>query len=263
MNFSYHTHTKRCKHGNGNVIDFVKYAYENNFKVLVFTDHIPFEDNRLNFCRMDFNELEDYLNEIEEAKKLYPTLTIYSGFEAEYYEDQLEYYKKLLEKVDCLILGQHAIKKHGNTYIFSERFIYDIDFDQYVDDIEKAAQTGLFSLINHPDLFGLSKENWDEQCIKLTHRIANIALKYNLPLELNAQGMRRGTKIKSRPFPYPMKEFWKIIASDYPNIPIIISSDAHSPEALNDFAVQNCIKLAKELSLNIVDSIELKNRKTK
>lgn len=258
MNISYHTHTARCKHGKGCVLDFAKYAYDHKFKLIGFTDHLPFKDERLSFCRMNFCELNDYLNEIETAKKTYPSLKIYSGFEAEYYEDSDQFYLELLKKVDYLILGQHAIKK-GNHYIFIDDCQSEEDLNLYVDTIEKAANTGYFSLINHPDLFGLAKEQWDDVCTKITHRLAKIAIKYNLPIELNAQGMRRGTRIKSRPYAYPFIEFWKIIATEYPTIPIIISSDAHSPEALNDDAVNKCIELASTLKLNIVESLDLLN----
>lgn len=257
MKISYHTHTKRCKHGKGNVLDYVKYANEKGFTTLGFTDHIPFSDNRLNFCRMDYNELTDYLNEIKEVQKIYTNIKIYSGFEAEYFEDQDLFYQDLLKKVDYLILGQHAIK-NNDCYTFVENCHTKEQLFQYVDSLEKGAKSGYFSLINHPDLFGLAKEEWDSVCIELTHKIAKIATQYNLPLELNAQGMRRGSKIKSRDFPYPLIEFWKIIAHDYPNIPIIISSDAHSPEALDDEAVKKCQKIAKDLSLNIVTEIKLR-----
>ena len=257
MKISYHTHTARCKHGFGSVADFVKYAINNNFETIGFTDHVPFKDNRLSFCRMDYCELDDYINEINVAKIENPNINIFSGFEAEYFEDSLDYYVELLKKVDYLVLGQHAIKK-GDDYIFIDNCKNEEEFNMYVDAIEKAAATGYFSMINHPDLFGLAKEEWDEVCIKLTHRIAQIAIKYNLPLELNAQGTRRGTRIKSRPFAYPLEKFWEIIANDYPNIPIIISSDAHSPEALNDIAVDRCKEIASKYKLNIVKNISFK-----
>lgn len=258
MKISYHTHTARCKHGKGCVSDYVEYASKNNFKVIGFTDHLPFSDERLAFCRMNYSEFNDYLNEIETAQKQYPNLLIYSGFEAEYFEDSKEYYQELLKKVDYLILGQHAIKK-GNQYIFVDNCQSEEDLNLYVDAIEEAASTGYFSLINHPDLFGLAKETWDEVCVKITHRLANIAIKYNLPIELNAQGMRRWSRINSRPYAYPFIEFWEIIARDYPQIKIIVSSDAHSPEALNDEAVKKCIELSQSLNLNTIESLNLLN----
>ena len=262
MKTSYHTHTARCKHGNGNIADFVNHAINNEFEVIGFTDHVPFSDNRLLFCRMDYSELDDYINEINEAKHKYQNIKIYSGFEVEFFEDSIEYYKELLTKVDYLVLGQHAIKK-GNDYIFIDNCNSEEEFEMYVDAIEKAAATGFFSLINHPDLFGLAKEGWDDVCVKLTHRIANIAIKYNLPIELNAQGTRRGTKIKSRPYAYPLNEFWEIIAKEYPNIPIVISSDAHSPEALTDEAVNRCKEIARKYKLKITKHIKLINQYTK
>ena len=137
MKTSYHTHTKRCKHGKGNVNDFVNFAIANNFEVIGFTDHVPFKDNRMDFCRMFYSELDEYISEINEAKKANPNITIYSGFEAEYFEDSLEYYKELLTKVDYLVLGQHAIKK-DDKYIFIDNCQSEEEFNMYVDAIEKA-----------------------------------------------------------------------------------------------------------------------------
>jgi histidinol phosphatase-like PHP family hydrolase len=56
-----------------------------------------------------------------------------------------------------------------------------------------------------------------------------------------------------------MIEFWRIIAKDYPDIKVLISSDAHSPEVLDDEAVMECLKMAKKLSLNVIKYVELKN----
>lgn len=258
VKLSYHTHTELCKHATGYVLDFAKYAHDKGFEILGFTDHIPFYDKRMSHCRMSMEEMEQYLNDIEEAKKLYPNMKIYSGFEAEYYKEDEEFYKEILKRVDYLNLGQHAIKLDGE-YVFIERLEDPKYLRQYVIELIEGMKSGYFSFVNHPDLFALRKESWDEECDEYTHMIAKAALEYNLPLELNAQGLRRRNRFGNRKHPYPMIEFWKIIAKDYPDIKVLISSDAHSPEVLDDEAVNECLKMAEELSLNVIKYVELKN----
>ena len=45
---NYHTHAKYCKHGEGNISEYVKNAVKANMQELGFTCHIPFEKSFLN-----------------------------------------------------------------------------------------------------------------------------------------------------------------------------------------------------------------------
>ena len=46
---NYHTHAKYCKHGEGNISEYVKNAVKTNMQELGFTCHIPFEKSYRRF----------------------------------------------------------------------------------------------------------------------------------------------------------------------------------------------------------------------
>ena len=103
----FHVHTRRCKHGSEETDEIlVKKAISLGAKRITFTDHVPFPENPFG-NRMDFEELEEYLDSLEKLKKLYTTqIDIKIGFEVEYLPKYLDYFWFLKNhpKVDLLIL---------------------------------------------------------------------------------------------------------------------------------------------------------------
>ena len=72
-------------------------------------------------------------------------------------------------------------------------------------------ESGHFTYLAHPDLFGMSYIDWDEDAIKASRKILEAAERLNMPLEINVNGMRKG-KIKynnGERYLYPIKEFWE------------------------------------------------------
>ena len=105
---NYHTHTTRCGHAIGTDEQYVLAAIDAGFKVLGFSDHIPFEGISNKKDRMDYDQLDDYFRSIEALKVNYAhQIDIKLGFEAEYYPAYHTYYETLLKRSDYLILGQH------------------------------------------------------------------------------------------------------------------------------------------------------------
>ena len=65
----FHVHTRRCKHGSEETDEIlVKKAISLGAKRITFTDHVPFPENPFG-NRMDFEELEEYLDSLEKLKK--------------------------------------------------------------------------------------------------------------------------------------------------------------------------------------------------
>ena len=270
---NYHTHTKLCRHAIGEVIDYVKVAYECGFSEIGISDHAPylerfmtkeeFKRSRLDTGAMDFNELDEYFHQIKEAKIKYPRVKVLTGFETEFLEDEIDYYKELKKKVDYLNLGIHFLKKNGHiidTYL-------DLDYSNlsdYVNNIENAVKSGLYTTICHPDLFMFGYKdrfgNWsfDDECIKATRRICEIALKYDMYLEVNANGLKYAKdKNNMDTWKYPYPKFWEIV-KEYKDIKIIIGADAHEPNALCSSNVLDVIEFTKNLGLNVLDFMEVK-----
>lgn len=257
---NYHTHTYRCHHATMDADEsYVLSAIEEGITDLAFTDHAPVESKYYPLQyndRMTVDEMEDYLNSIQTLKEKYKDkINIYVGFEAEFFPDRLEFYKMLRSKSDLLILGQH----------FSECMKAD-----YADDcsseklkllesqMEGAIKSGLFSYLAHPDYFMLGRKTWDKDCEHLARRIAEMAVEYNLPLEINLGGMKYGEKEidGEMVIAYPYKKFWDIM-QEYP-VKAIYGYDAHDPKVLKEtWRMDKVKKYIGELKLEIIDHIDL------
>ena len=90
----------------------------------------------------------------------------------------------------------------------------------------------------------------------ITRRICKKAKELNIPLEINAGGIRRGKRMINGEelYLYPNPYFFKI-ASEIGN-DVIIGIDAHDPKDMNREVVQELERFAKELNLNLIGYIK-------
>ena len=65
---NYHSHTYRCKHANGEVVDFVKAAFEASLEIFGVSDHAAFPDDRWPDVRMTYEELDNYVDAVRAAQ---------------------------------------------------------------------------------------------------------------------------------------------------------------------------------------------------
>ena len=251
---NFHTHTKRCKHAGGTEEDYVKEAISCGFSMLGISDHAPFPDYDFGL-RMEYEELDEYLNEIDLLKNRYDgQITLYKGLEIEYMPKYLSYYEELLgtKKLDYLLLGEH-IYQAGDGTVQNIYFAPDTGwYISYANAIAEGLHTGLFPMVAHPDLFLLNQYAWDTNCDRAVDTILNAAAANNTILEYNANGLRRG--ITSFPdgerYPYPHEKFWTAVAAA--KLPVIVGSDCHNPDNLWDDAVETAYRNLKELGIHPV-----------
>ncbi len=230
MDYNYHTHTERCGHANGEDEQYVLAAIEAGFKVLGFSDHIPFKTIIHPSERMNYNQIDDYINSIEYLKVKYKDkIEIKLGFELEYFPEYIDYYKEVLSRCDYLICGQHNKVLDHYSY---DLFANDEDVIIYANQVKAAMESGLISFIAHPDYFMLGRRTWSAACDEAARIIALASEKNNVPLEINLNGIRYG-KLNYQgkdAFPYPFRLFWSIV-SQY-NVQCLYSYDAHKPLTL-------------------------------
>lgn len=247
---NYHTHHPFCRHAVGSVNDYVEKALDVNLRHIGFSDHAPshlFDDG----LRMSFEEFNQYLKEIEAAQGIYrDQIKILKGLEAEYLELDDDYYKGLLKKVQYLILGQHYIGRDAQQFQSSYTLSTKKAILTYKEEVVAAIESGFFKIIAHPDLFLYAYPSFDETASYVSTEIIEAAIKHNVIIEYNANGLRKGTK----KFPegirhyYPRKEFWEIVKK-YPNAKVIISADAHRPEQIYDEAIIESFQNLKDLKI--------------
>ncbi len=251
MRTNFHTHVNRCRHASGTAEDYINCAIQSGLKQLGFSDHAPFPEDCFGL-RMPYKELNEYLNELDELKIRYKgKIRLWKGLEIEYLPEFYHYYEKLLVeyKVEYLLLGEHYYKTSRNE----TKNIYETDFTElYVDYAKTVAQgirTELFQAVAHPDIFMINPWNWDENCEKATDIILDAAVNYNIPLEYNANGIRRGIWEfpNGKRYPYPYETFWKKAASA--GVRVIVGSDCHEPSQVWDESVERSYQNLKKLGI--------------
>ena len=113
--------------------------------------------------------------------------------------------------------------------------------------------TGYFKILAHPDLFLFNYQTWNELTEKVSREIIEASIKYNVLLEVNANGIRRKPIINQDGevvYIYPRIEFWKVV-SEYKNAKVIIGEDNHKIAFVGDENVKKAHQFAKNLNLNI------------
>ncbi|RHS92950.1 histidinol-phosphatase [Erysipelatoclostridium sp. AM42-17] len=289
---NYHCHTYRCGHATGNEEDMVVEAISHHYEELGFSDHIPLPHLRrqlikalpyaLKDChsflsciqtmikngpsmRMPYKMKEEHQLQIKQLKIKYPEIKIYQGYEAEYFLDYLPYYQQLLdnEEVDYLILGHHFHRYAIHNCYYGRVYLSDDMLLNYKNEVIQAIESNLFSYIAHPDLFMMGRIYFDDLCKEVSYEICMKAKQYNMPLEINGGGMRKGRRQVGDEmlYPYPNDHFFKI-ASQVGN-KVILGIDAHCPQDINNEIYDQMLRYAKRFNLEIIDHLEFKkgNRK--
>ena len=215
MKVNYHTHSRYCRHAQGEVRDFAEAAFNSGLEVLGFSDHAPFPvplfgDRYGN--GMDFDELDSYLCEVQEERERYAgKMQIFSSLEIEYLPEfdeagsenaggvaadwesdggahgfagaqseqtQKSYYRWLLEekKLDYLLLGAHFFYTKKGEFLN----IYTIEkLDNVLDYAEAAVQalnTGYFKIFAHPDIFSMLDFSEDSRCCDIYDKASDMII---------------------------------------------------------------------------------------
>ena len=288
MKANYHTHTYYCGHAEGTEEELVIVAKEKGFEVLGFSEHVPlpwfrwhlikaipisFRSMRSflswsksfvfngNGFRMAYKYKNKHLKEIDRLKKEYrDEITLFKGFECDYLEEYVSYYQKLLEskQVDYLILGNHFYKNSVLLCHYGRKGLSKTGLKNYTDTSIKALETKLFRYFAHPDIFMSGYLKWDQHTIDCSYKICNVAKDLDIPLELNAGGLRQNKrKINNQlVVSYPYESFWDIV-SEVGN-KVIIGLDIHNIEHFDDEIINQLKTFVRRKKLNIIDYIEIK-----
>lgn len=253
ITFNYHTHTTRCGHAFGSDEEYVLAAIKAGYKTLGFSDHAPYKNLPRRKINMHWSDLKDYLDSLNYLKEKYKDIIdIKIGFESEFIpkEEIIKEKEELRSMVDYMILGQHYDDELLNGF-----FAFDHNSEEeilrYAYTLCEAVDTGLFSIIAHPDVIMTNQLEFSKSCEIAAHMIGKKAQEKNIPLELNVHGVYRGRTYNNR-FNYPNYDFWKILSSY--DVKAVVGVDAHKPEHILDFEIINeGIDALKDLPIKIID----------
>lgn len=189
------------------------------------------------------DEYRDFINKLK--KKGYP---VKFGLEVCNFRNQ-EKVSQILSKYefDYIIVSIHFIKGWGFDFsalkhIFDTNSIYNI-WEDYVEEIENVAKTGLYDILGHPFNLRLFN-NFPEKNVDLLLERAALTLKENnMAVDINT-----GTYYR-----YPIKEispyddFMKFVKKY--EIPVILSSDAHEPGHAG-YMIKEAAEYAQKFGIN-------------
>ncbi len=259
FNYSFHSHTFRCGHADGDIEDYVMEAIHNNFKLLGVSDHVFLPGVSQPWMRGDFSMLENYIETFNSVQKTYKNfIKLHLGFECECIPMYMDYYRYLLEsgRFEYLICGQHCtFNKDRNLILYfnySSLNNYE-GIERYKNDVIEAMKSGIFFYIAHPDLFMYTVTMITPEIERIINEIVDASIKYDVPLEMNISGFGRLKADKEHgTLGYPNEHFWD--AAVKKGAKIIFGGDYHTPEAIHNEKFEKLFdKLIQKTNATFVD----------
>lgn len=243
---NYHSHCSFCD-GKAPMEDFVRSAIAAGFTSYGVSSHapLPFETR----WTLKKEDVPLYLKELERLKKTYQEkIELYAGMEIDYLNDDqnpsIAYFQQL--PLDYRIGSVHLVYTPDGKIVDTDtnpenfRQILEQDFhgdlrllvETYFAASSRMVELGGFDFVGHPDKISynaglcdstLVKQGWYKQ--KLTEYFNQIAEK-GLMLEVNTKAVsKKGCFFPNIEHLGLLKEL---------NIPVLVNSDAHLPELVND-----------------------------
>ena len=252
---NYHSHTYRCKHATGEVIDFVKSAAKAGLKIFGVSDHIPFPDDRWPEVRMKYGELDDYVEAVLAAKSSVPEVRVLLGMECEFVNEYKNYLEDELlgkRRFEYLIGAAHFTPYKGEWLNSFSDLGCTLHLKAYTEYLCQMMESQLFTFIAHPDIFGCSYLDWNADLSSCSRDILRTAEETQIPLEINGNGLRKkyvNSHTGLRP-PYPWHPFWEL-ATEY-NIKVVCNSDCHNPNEVIAGIAEN-LSMADTMGLELAD----------
>ncbi len=251
VEYNFHSHDYLCKHAVGDVYDYVNVAVQNGLKVIGISDHAIFP--ALYGAHLPYLDVKDidalYLPQFEKAEKAFSgDIKIKKGIEIEYFDGNDDVYKKLLEKLDYLILGEHFVPYNGGwSFAFSSHteeeaiYLYDV--------MIKGVKSGYFKICAHPDVVFSGVCPKTEKTLAKMDELISECVDNGVLVELNANGIR------SNGWRYPTDELVEICKKR--NAKVIVSSDNHKPEYLCDDYMKKLLCYAYKKGLNVAKAEDI------
>lgn len=215
MKWDYHTHTT-YSHGKGSIEDNVKVAVKKGLEAVAITDHGP---GHLTYG-LKIEQLGEMRDEIARLEKLYPTIKILLGVEANTKRTApyLDVRAEDREKFDILLAGYHfGIPKAGmvSNYISSHTGLFDCEGSSLLvrntDMVLNALYENKIDILTHPG----DKGPFD------IHDIAAACQDRGTMIEINAKHKHLTVE--------------EIKTAAKFDVKFVIGSDAHIPERVGEF----------------------------
>ncbi|MFW5707505.1 MAG: histidinol-phosphatase [Bacteroidota bacterium] len=250
--YNFHSHSQHCD-GKEQMEDYVKAAIKKNFKALGFSAHSPLPfPNEWSLTPESFRQ---YVKDAQYLIKKYSNeIDLYLGLEIDYIPGHSEDFKGFMEKtpLDYNIGSVHLVRNEGDGKIW---FI-DGPMEGYINGVNeifngdyRAAVTAFYrqtirmietqqpQIIGHIDKVKMhNKQRWFSTSEKwytdLVDETLDAAKKHGCIIEVNTRGIYTGKTDEYFPSVEIIKKCHDL------DIPMMVNSDAHHPDQLDNLFVE-------------------------
>ena len=240
----YHTHTPLCRHARGQPTELAAQAVRIGLDEMGFSDHNPMPQDDFDNWHMRAADLDTYIEQVEQARRDHPGLTIKLALEVDYLPGHENWIRELARRYpwDYLIGSVHYVSKDwaiDNPEQISEwrrRDPIEV-WTTYCDHLVRAAQSGLFDIIGHADLCKKFCFYPKGDRAELFNDFVRAAKASGVAVELNTAGLRKDCREI-----YPSAGILQLAARQ--GVPITFGSDAHAPEEVG-MNLSEAVQLAR------------------
>lgn len=226
----YHIHTYYSD-GKGWPEDYIDSAKETGLSEIGFSDHLTLTDEQQDWS-MRLSMLGKYIDRINELKAKVTGIKIRLGLEVDYFPDREDKIYKTISNLPLdYIIGSVHYMGNGPVDLGPEYYEgRDIDriFELYFNLVARAASSGLFDLMAHPDLVRIFKYSPSVSEEPLYRFLAVEMSKSDVAVEINTNGMNKPLEDF-----YPDRRYLHIFQEE--GVPVCVNSDAHKPSAIGQY----------------------------
>ena len=200
-------------------------------------------ENILEYCgvahergirQMGITEHDRYLDDIDlaafqEAREMSQDVGLRLGIEIDFVpgaEERMDHDASALP-YDYVIGSVHRVDEEevdraSDQSIYEKYETYDL-YEAYYSNVRKAALSGRFEVLGHPDLIKIFRRFPDRDITPILEETADAVAESGVVVDVNAAGLRKPVGEI-----YPARDFLAMFHRR--GVPIILSSDAHAPD---------------------------------
>lgn len=219
-----HMHSTLCKHARGPLSAYAEQAERVGLRGISITCHSPMPDGWNASVRMTVEQFPQYVDMVAELRDQFAgRVDVRLGLESDYFPGMERWLEALHRRADfSYILGS----VHPQTPEYQARYLKGatrMEYEtSYFENLAKAAESGLFDCLSHPDIVKIvhPKQYQAGEHVTTIRRVLDRIARAGIAMELNTSGLNK---------PYPEMNPGPFILEEMAlrGIPVVLGSDSH------------------------------------
>ncbi len=230
-----------------NILEYCEVAHERGLRQMGITEHDRYLDD------ID-------LAAFQEARELSQDVELRLGIEIDFVpgaEERMERDANALP-YDYVIGSVHRVDNEevdhpDHQEIYEKWETYDL-YEAYYENVRKAALSGRFEVLGHPDLIKIFRKFPDRDITPMLEETADVIAESGVVVDVNAAGLRKPIGEI-----YPSRDFLEMFHRR--GVPIILSSDAHAADQVAA-GYDKSLKLVHDVGYREVTTFKARERGT-